>query len=75
MKVVTVEEKQKKCGGIGGRGKSWKFGVVVEGKPRQESVNLAQNNILPLMDNESVNIENNYSDFESKESVLISSTT
>ena len=41
MKVVTVEEKQKKCGGIGGRGKSWKFGVVVEGKPRQESVNLA----------------------------------
>ena len=32
MKVVTVGEKQKKCGGIGGRGKSWKFGGGYGGK-------------------------------------------
>lgn len=32
MKVVTVGEKQKKCGGIGGRGKSWKFGGGCGGK-------------------------------------------
>ena len=32
MKVVTVGEKQKKCGGIGGREKSWKFGCGCGGK-------------------------------------------
>lgn len=34
MKMVAVGEKQKKCGGIGGRGKWWKIGggPVVEGK-------------------------------------------
>ena len=32
MKVVAVGEKQKKCGGIGARGKSWKIGGGCGGK-------------------------------------------